>query len=129
MIKNIFKKNNLAKNCKIIFCSGRMAPGKGQDILISIHRDIKKNIKNVKIIFARSGPEFNNLKNKAKVNGVNDDIIFLGKVVRSDLPFYYSICDIFVSLSTLEETFGFVFLEAMAFSKPVVGTKVEEFQK
>ena len=39
-----------------------MAPGKGQDILISIHRDIKKNIKNVKIIFAGSGPEFNNLK-------------------------------------------------------------------
>lgn len=40
-----------------------------------------------------------------------------------ELAKYYQNCDIFVAPS-LHETFGLIYLEAMSYGKPVIGTKV-----
>jgi glycosyltransferase involved in cell wall biosynthesis len=54
---------------------------------------------------------------------VEDRIIVAGKVPESDLPAYYSACDLLVlpSVSRLE-AFGLVLVEAMASGKPVVAS-------
>lgn len=49
-------------------------------------------------------------------------VIFAGKVSDAELENYLAQCDIFVGPSRYE-SFGLVFLEAMMFSKPVVGCR------
>jgi phosphatidylinositol alpha-1,6-mannosyltransferase len=61
--------------------------------------------------------------------GLKDSVIFAGGVSDEELSAYYSICDVFVMPSRVEENergifsegFGLVFLEANYFGKPVIG--------
>ena len=62
---------------------------------------------------------FNNPKNKKYQN----QMIFEGVVDEKRIKEAYASCDIFVSPSRYE-SFGLIFLEAMMFSKPVVGCDV-----
>lgn len=48
---------------------------------------------------------------------------FYGKVSEEELRHHYAQCDIFVAPSRFE-SFGLIYVEAMIFSKPVVGCKV-----
>ncbi|MFC1698418.1 glycosyltransferase [Candidatus Omnitrophota bacterium] len=52
-----------------------------------------------------------------------DNVHFLGYVAENKLSEYYSNCDLFVAPS-LYESFGFIYVEAMAHGKAVVGSKV-----
>ncbi|MFC1631390.1 glycosyltransferase family 4 protein [Candidatus Omnitrophota bacterium] len=60
----------------------------------------------------------NNLPEKYR-----DRVHFLGYVEDNKLAEYYSCCDLFVAPS-LYESFGFIYIEAMAHGKPVIGSKV-----
>ncbi|MDD4939406.1 MAG: glycosyltransferase family 4 protein [Candidatus Omnitrophica bacterium] len=51
------------------------------------------------------------------------NVNFLGHVERQDLNKYYNDCDIFVAPS-LYESFGLIYIEAMAHAKPVIGCGV-----
>ncbi|HMD96038.1 MAG TPA: glycosyltransferase [Terriglobia bacterium] len=51
-----------------------------------------------------------------------NQVIFTGKISDAELENYLAQCDIFAAPS-LFESFGLVFLEAMMFSKPVVGCR------
>jgi glycosyltransferase involved in cell wall biosynthesis len=46
--------------------------------------------------------------------------VFMGHIGDQDLAGYYEACDVFV-MPSRQEGFGLVFLEAMAFGKPVIG--------
>lgn len=48
---------------------------------------------------------------------------FLGHVETEMLERYYRCCDLFVAPS-LYESFGFIYIEAMSFAKPVIGCSV-----
>ena len=54
---------------------------------------------------------------------LNKRVHFTGKVSKDQLSLAYQNCDIFVAPSYYE-SFGIIFTEAMAWGKPVVGTKV-----
>ncbi len=53
----------------------------------------------------------------------NAQVKFYGKVSEEELRNHYAQCDIFVAPSRFE-SFGLIYVEAMMFSKPVVGCKV-----
>lgn len=53
----------------------------------------------------------------------HDSIKFAGYVKNEELKNYYQNCDIFVAPS-LYESFGLIFLEAMAWGKPVIGCDI-----
>jgi glycosyltransferase involved in cell wall biosynthesis len=53
----------------------------------------------------------------------HNNVRFVGYVNNNRLAEYYSGCDIFVAPS-LYESFGLIYLEAMAWGKPVIGCKV-----
>lgn len=52
-----------------------------------------------------------------------DRVRFHGEVLDGQLAHYYAACDLFVAPS-LFESFGLIYLEAMAQQKPVIGTRV-----
>ncbi len=53
----------------------------------------------------------------------NSQVYFYGKVSEEELRTHYAGCDIFVAPSRFE-SFGLIYVEAMMFSKPVVGCNV-----
>jgi glycosyltransferase involved in cell wall biosynthesis len=59
----------------------------------------------------------------AKKLGIDDKVIFAGRVADRNLPAYYNNCDVLVLPSINQgEAFGIVLLEAMASGKPVIAS-------
>jgi hypothetical protein len=73
-----------------------------------------------------SGEEGHSFKNKL-IKGTPEkylkNVYFLDYVDNKTLAQYYSSCDIFVAPS-LYESFGFIYIEAMSYAKPVIGCGV-----
>lgn len=100
---------------KIILFVGRLIYYKGLEYLIEAMKDIDADL-----LIIGSGKLEKELKTKSKNHG---NIHFLGKV--DDLRPYYAACDIFILPSIhRSEAFGIVQMEAMAFGKPVISTKL-----
>lgn len=111
-----------SKNKIEVLFVGRLENRKGIDILLSaIPKIIRKNSA---IRFKIIGSDPMDLKKSYKSNELfNDNVQFLGNVSSSVLEDKLKECDIFVAPSRYE-SFGIVFIEAMKFSKPVVGTNI-----
>ena len=92
------------------------------DILIKAFAKVYFELKNIKLYIGGNGPEYNNLVDLALKLGVSEQVIFLGKLSRSEVLKHVSSANAFV-LSSEYETFGVVLVEALALGKPVVATK------
>ena len=68
------------------------------------------------------GPEFNRLQEIIKANGMESKVFLKGRVLNSILPSILPNYDLFI-LTSYPETFGRVYLEAMACGLPVMATK------
>ncbi|MNW40487.1 Capsular glucan synthase [compost metagenome] len=108
---------------------GRLERRKGIDILLDVASSICQKFSNVKFIIAGN----NNIpiqNNKTAMElflnkhpHLTDRVLFLGEISEDRKRQLLLDCDIFVAPSRYE-SFGLVFLEAMQFGKPVVGTMV-----
>ncbi|MBN1117327.1 MAG: glycosyltransferase [Bacteroidales bacterium] len=105
----------------IIGHAGRMAYQKGHEFLVDIASELKKTGLNFKLLLAGSGPLENAIRQKVKLKGLEEQVIFLG-FVDSISQFMLNL-DIFV-LTSRWEGFGFVIAEAMAAKKPVVAFNI-----
>jgi len=56
-----------------------------------------------------------------------DDVIFTGPVSEDELPGYYQNADIFLAPNTGKESFGFIIIEAMSASTPIVASNIPGF--
>jgi glycosyltransferase involved in cell wall biosynthesis len=72
-------------------------------------------------VMVGDGPERSAVKHRAKVLGVEDDAIFVGK--KSNIADYLGVSDIFLLPSELE-SFGLAALEAAACELPVIATRI-----
>lgn len=105
----------------IIGNAGRLVRQKAQEYLVDLAVELKKRKKNVKILIAGDGRLETQLKEYARSSGVEDRIVFLGFV--DNMKSFLDSIDIFV-LTSLWEGFGYVIVEAMANSKPVLAFEV-----
>jgi glycosyltransferase involved in cell wall biosynthesis len=105
----------------IIGNAGRLVKQKGQKYLIELALRLKNHGINFKIIIAGEGKMENELRNLVKKNNLEDRIEFIGFV--EDMKSFMQSVDIFV-LSSIWEGFGYVLVEAMACSKPVVAFRI-----
>ncbi len=71
------------------------------------------------MVLVGTGPLENEVELEVASLGLEGKVYVEGQVGDASLPDYYSACDLFISLSTVEG-FGLVFLEAMSAGKPVV---------
>ena len=92
---------------------GRLAQEKSIDILIEAFKIInERNIK-AKLFIVGAGPDDDKLKMLVSKYGLENCVIFLGKIEREKIANYYHAFDYFVSAS-ITETQGMTFIEALA---------------
>ncbi len=56
-----------------------------------------------------------------------DDVVFVGPVTDAELPGYYQNTDIFLAPNTGKESFGFIIIEAMSASAPIIASDIPGF--
>lgn len=110
----------------IVTLAGRINSWKGQDVLINAAVHVRKSLGNaVKYLIVGGvvpGQEYllNQLKSSIEDYQLND-VVYLHPF-QSDIWGIWNITDIAVVPSKLPEPFGMVAIEAMAASKPVIGS-------
>ncbi|MCW7080736.1 MAG: glycosyltransferase family 4 protein [Candidatus Methanospirare jalkutatii] len=98
---------------KLILFVGREFNRKGGPTLIKAFKEVKKEIKDAKMIIVGSLPLVK-----------DENIIVKGYISRDELLRLYENASIF-AMPSICEPFGLVFLEAMAYKTPCIGTTVD----
>lgn len=88
---------------------------------VEIFARAKAEFPKVRLIMVGDGPERAAVKHRAKVLGVEEDMLFVGK--KSNIADYLGVSDIFLLPSELE-SFGLAALEAAACELPVIATRI-----
>ena len=98
----------------------RLYKRKGIDALIDIWPEVLSRFPTAMLRIAGGGLEYEALQKLIKEKHLADSVILEGEVQdKEKLASLYANCDVFC-LPSLHETFGIVYLEAMAAEKPVV---------
>ncbi len=92
---------------------------KGFDTVIESLPAVAQYVPDVQYVVVGSGSDLERHKQLASTVGVADRVHFLGSVKEEILLDCYKSCDVFV-MPSAQEGFGFVYLEAMQNSKPIV---------
>ncbi|PJA18375.1 MAG: hypothetical protein COX63_02240, partial [Candidatus Diapherotrites archaeon CG_4_10_14_0_2_um_filter_31_5] len=119
-----FNKNFPEK--KVVLFVGALNKGqnyKGLNYLIKAVSLLKEKIPLIKLVVVGKGNNLNYFKKLAVKENIQGNVFFAGEVSRQKLLSFYSECKTLVLPSVNNsEGFGLVLLEAMAFSKPVIGS-------
>ena len=110
----------------ILLYVGRFEPLKGIEGLLEAMSHLKRHRRLRLVLVGGDGdgaPEPRLLKQTAANLGIEDKVLFAGRVDQKYLPPYYSSADVLV-ISSHYESFGLVGLEALACGRPVVSTPV-----
>ncbi len=100
---------------------GNLIKLKRFDLLIAAFAEAFKEDNSVKLKIVGAGPEKDDLQNLVNQCNMTDRIMFLNEVGRDGLMHIYPESDAFV-LASQSETFGVVYIEAMATGLPVIAT-------
>ena len=73
----------------------------------------------MKLFIIGGGPSEQELRELSKDLGIEDMVVFTGKVEHDELPPYYAACDLYITAS-LSDTNSISMLEAMATGLPVL---------
>lgn len=109
---------------KVLLTVGRLSTHeryKGHDRVISLMPRLLARNKSLVYLIVGDGDDRPRLEAMAKEAGVQEAVIFAGKVPWDELPDVYRSGDVYVMPST-GEGFGIVFLEAAASGIPVIGS-------
>ena len=108
-------------NQKIVLYAGRLSLLKGLNILLKAAKIYEKK-QDIITLLVGNGALRKELKNIAKELELKN-VYFLGHKKQRTLKKLYNIADVF-SISSIQEAFGLVGIEALACGLPVVSTKV-----
>jgi len=99
---------------------------KGLDYLIDALVDVKKEIPSVKLVVGGKGELLDFYKSKVKELGLEDNVEFKGFLTDEEVIKCYQESELFIlpSISSLQEGFGIVVLEALSCETPVISTDI-----
>lgn len=105
----------------ISFC-GRLGREKNVDTLLDYFaKQVKANDK-FKLMILGEGPCLDELQMQAKLIGIGNKVVFVGKVLHNELPDYYGACQLYITAS-ISDTNSISMKEAMATGLPVIHIK------
>ncbi len=105
---------------------------KGQDVVIQAMQKLRHSFPDLRYLIIGDGEDRDRLMRLVQTLGVQDRVLFVGTVKDPQLVAAYQACQAFVMPAQTivdpkapkGEGFGLVYLEAMAFGKPVIGPNV-----
>ncbi|MFO8084059.1 MAG: glycosyltransferase [Desulfobacterales bacterium] len=120
--KNAMKQVGISADNGTVFGTvGRLAPVKGQDVLLKAFAGVVQKHIHAWLVIAGTGPLKDELKKLAEILSIQHRVIFLG--YRKDIPEVLRAIDCFV-LPSLSEGHPLSLLEAMAAEKMVIASDV-----
>ena len=119
---------NLSKTDPTILFMGLLIKRKNPLFLMDLFSQVKKKIKNLKLIIVGSGPLKKEMRKRLKAKGIHNDALFIKSAYGQDKAYWLSRMDVFV-FPSLDEGFGLSVTEAMSFSKPVVTSDKAVFKE
>lgn len=105
--------------------TGRLVPNKGFSKLIKLFTEFNKSKPNSRLTIIGDGVQKKHLKNLVNDYNLSGKINIVGKIHRHKLIEIYNKSDCFILLSQ-HETFGVVYVEALAAGLPCIATKTGE---
>lgn len=106
-----------------IICVGRLAPVKGQGVLIAAMDRLVRRGRSVVLRLAGDGPDRGSLESEVARRGINANVIFEGWCTPDRVRDLYAQADVF-ALASLAEGIPVVLMEAMAMEIPCVATSI-----
>lgn len=99
---------------------------KGLDYLLKAIIKVKKEIPDIKLIVGGKGALLDYYTDLRDKYGLKDNVEFHGFIPDEKIVEYYNKCNVFVlpSISSKQEGFGIVVLEALACETPVISTEI-----
>ncbi len=122
---DLVREVNLRRNKnskKIILSVSNLIKSKGIDYNIEAINKLKDKYTNIIYLIIGDGPILKDLVVMVDRLKLGNYVKFLGKLPHNDSLSYMKVCDVF-SLPSWDEGFGVVYLEAMAYGKPVIACK------
>lgn len=104
---------------RVILSASRLLTTKGIDLNIKAVKQLSRKYDNLLLIIVGDGPERSILEQLVQKLDLEKNVQFIGHVPHSSVMEFMARCDIF-SMPSWQETFGLVYIEAMAHGKPVV---------
>ena len=118
-----FEKEKEKRNQKTILFVGRLVPMKGVFYLLKALAKLKQKRQDFLLDIIGNGPSRKKYKELAKQLGLNVSVRFCGVKSKVEVAEFMRRSDFFV-LPSLGETFGVVYIEAMASGLPIIATNV-----
>ena len=97
---------------------------KGIDLNLRAVARLRAEYPSIRYVVIGDGSEKSKLKALTRELGIEDRVMFFGRLPHHEAMQHIALCDIF-SLPSWEEGFGVVYLEAMAHGKPVIACRGE----
>lgn len=118
VINSLPNKSSKLKNNNIINV-GRLEKEKAQEELIDIVKELKKEIKDIKLYLIGDGSLKSQINKKINENDLEDNIILTGFISKSEIEKYMIDSKLFV-MTSHTESFGLVLIEAMSYKVPCI---------
>jgi len=121
-------KPSILKNeaINMVFVGRINEPRKGLRYALGAYSLLKWEYPNLRLIVVGAGvPD----RESYRIMGERslDDVVFVGPVADDELPDYYQHADIFLAPNTGKESFGFIIIEAMSASTPIIASDIPGF--
>lgn len=121
-------KPSILKNeaINMVFVGRVNEPRKGLRYALGAYSLLKWEYPNLRLIVVGGGvPD----RESYRIMGERslDDVVFVGPVTDDELPDYYQHADIFLAPNTGKESFGFIIIEAMSASTPIIASNIPGF--
>lgn len=107
---------------RILLSVSRLIPTKGIDLNIRALKYLVNKYENLLYLVVGEGPERPVLERLTRELSLTEHVIFIGQVSHERAMEYMATCEVF-TLPSWQETFGLVYIEAMAHAKPVVAVQ------
>ena len=122
----------VGKGSRVVLTVARLASSeqyKGHDVILRALPSVLQRVSDLTYVVVGDGDDRPRLEALAKELGLGQHVIFTGQVNDAELAALYRRCDVFAMPAQTKitpqeakgEGFGIVYLEAMAFGKPVIG--------
>lgn len=121
---NFFKPARVPKDLSqfVFITIAHLVPRKNISSLIKAFHLLQKEFPQSRLHIGGDGPERNLLENLVDILELRDKVVFLGALSREQVRDALQVADAFV-LSSLNESFGVVCIEAIACGIPIVSTR------